>query len=193
MAVRSYICPGDVHEISRSTHLARLAADFAKCACCPHRDDLGGIALPPRQPRVDTPLQPIIQRERIWRPLRHPGAHREILACCGDLASILWEDCTPQIPVNDWDAAEGRTPLGPAVCVGWGESETAQSFAADVIRVIRRNGCRVLSVGVISRPMLDFAVDHLDAAAGVWVEGGGTPSWLGARAVRVARRGPPAR
>src|SRR6476661_6863711 len=137
MALRSYVCPGDAHAISRSTHLARLAADFDQCAGCPYREDLGGIGLPPQAPRVETPLQPLLQRERLWRPLRDRDARRDVLEHCDVLAAMLWEETPWQVPVNDWDAAETRAPLGPAVCVGWGESETSQSFAADVIRAIR--------------------------------------------------------
>ena len=187
MGVRSYVCPGEAHEISRSIHLARLAADYCKCAACPHRDDLGGIALPPRPARVETPLQPVLQRERLWRSLRLPGAKRELLEHCEALAALLWEEIPRELAVNDWEQGE-TAPPGPLVCVGAGESEIAQSFVADVIRVLRRCGCRVASIGSVTRPMLDFAIDHLECEIGIWVEGGESPAGLGIRVVSAGGR-----
>src|SRR5260221_13935458 len=32
-------CPGEAYDISRSVHLARLAAFYAKCRNCPHAPD----------------------------------------------------------------------------------------------------------------------------------------------------------
>ena len=38
-SAKEYICPGERHPISRSIHLARLAASFPPCRECPLRDD----------------------------------------------------------------------------------------------------------------------------------------------------------
>lgn len=186
MLARSYHCPGDAHPISRSVHLARLAADYCKCTACPHKNDLGGIGLPPRLPRVEAPLLPALERERIFRSLRNPGAQREVLDHCETLAALFWRETPWELPLNDWDAAEARVPTGPAVCIAWSENETARSFASEVIRIISRSGCRVTTLGSLSRPALDFAVDHLDCIAGVWVEGGGSPAGIGFRVVGSA-------
>ncbi len=183
MSVRTYQCPGDAHLISRSVHLARLAADYCQCRICPHRDDLGGIGLPPRPERIEVSLGPVVERERIFRSLRNPGAEREVLGYCEALAALLWQDTPWELPLNEWDAAETRIPSGPAVCVAWSDSETARSFASEVVRALSRNGCRVVSLGSQSRPALDFAVDHLDCVVGVWVEGGGSPAGVGFRVV----------
>src|SRR5436190_10542897 len=183
MSVRSYVCPGEVQPISRSVHLARLAADYAKCSACPHCSDLGGIGLPPRPPHVETPLAPVLQRERLWRSLRSSDARREVLAYCEALAAVLWEETPWELPLNDWDAVETRIPIGPEVCVAWQSSDIAESFATDVMRVISRGGCRVVSLGAIHRPALEFAVDHLDCAAGVWIEGCGSPAGVGFRVI----------
>jgi phosphomannomutase len=181
MTVRSYLCPGEVQPVSRSVHLARLAADYAKCSVCPHCSDLGGIGLPPRPAHVETPLAPVLQGERIWRSLRSPDARREILKHCEALTAVLWRETPWDLPLNDWDVAEGAGPNGPDVCVAWQASDIAESFATDVTRAISRSGCRVNSLGAVPRPAFDFAVDHLECAAGVWVEGGGSPAGLGFR------------
>jgi len=181
MSVRSYVCPGEAHPISRSVHLARLAADFAKCSACPHCGDLGGIGLPERPARIETPLAPVLQRERLWRSLRSPDARAEILGCCEALAALLWRETPWELPVNDWDAGEACVPTGPAVCVATHPSDVAESFSTEVIRRLSRSGCRVISLGVVSRAALDFAVDHLECTAGIWIEGGGSPAGIGFR------------
>ncbi|QDT56139.1 Phosphoglucosamine mutase [Caulifigura coniformis] len=181
MSVRSYVCPGEVHPISRSVHLARLAADYAKCSACPHCSDLGGIGLPVRPDRVETTLAPVLQRERLWRSLRSPGARAEILACCEALAALLWQETPWELPVNEWNAGETCGPTGPLVCVAAHPSDVAESFSTEVIRRMSRSGCRVVSLGAVSRAALDFAVDHLECSAGIWVEGGGSPAGIGIR------------
>jgi phosphomannomutase len=47
-------------------------------------------------------------------------------------------------------------------------------------------GCQVIDVGLVSRPCLWFAVDHLQAAAGICVTGAGFgPSWNGLEFIEV--------
>ena len=43
-SAKEYICPGERHPISRSIHLARLAAAFPPCRDCPLREDARQIA-----------------------------------------------------------------------------------------------------------------------------------------------------
>ena len=43
-SAKEYICPGERHPISRSIHLARLAAAFPPCLDCPLREDARQIA-----------------------------------------------------------------------------------------------------------------------------------------------------
>ncbi len=40
-----YVCPGEVHSISHSIHLARLASHYSKCGECDHRHDTGSRRL----------------------------------------------------------------------------------------------------------------------------------------------------
>jgi phosphomannomutase len=127
------------------------------------------------------PLAPLLQRERMWRALRSSEARREVLEYCEALAAVLWQETPWDLPLNDWDAVESRIPVGPEVCVAWQSSDIAESFATDVIRVVSRSGCRVVSLGAIHRPAMEFAVDHLDCSAGIWVEGGGSPAGIGFR------------
>ena len=43
---REYVCPGEVHPISHSIHLARLASNYSKCGECVHRHEVGSRPLP---------------------------------------------------------------------------------------------------------------------------------------------------
>ncbi len=40
-----YVCPGEVHSISHSIHLARLASHYSQCGECAHRHDTGSRRL----------------------------------------------------------------------------------------------------------------------------------------------------
>ena len=42
--LKQYICPGEQHPVSRSIHLARLAAAYSACRECPLRDDASKFA-----------------------------------------------------------------------------------------------------------------------------------------------------
>ena len=177
--MRSYVCPGDTHEISRSVHLARLSAEYCGCEVCPHRNDLGGLKLPERAARPGPVLLSPLEAERIWRPLRQPNARQEVLELAAAVVSELWTETPWDLPLSDWDSADSARPIGPLVAIGSDESAAAQSLTADFIRAVSRNGCRVVSLGTVSRPMLDFAVDHLGCAAGLHVLGGRSPAGLG--------------
>lgn len=179
MSVRSYVCPGDTHEISRPVHLARLAAEYSACEACSHRHDLGGLKLPERAARTQQTLVSRAEAERIWRPLRQPTARQEVLELAAAVVSELWTETPWDLPLSDWDSADSSPPSGPLVAIGGDESAAAQALAADVVRSVSRNGCRVVSLGTVSRPVLDFAVDHLGCAAGLHVLGGGSPAGLG--------------
>ena len=47
---REYVCPGEVHPISHSIHLARLASNYSKCGECVHRHEVGSRPLPLSSP-----------------------------------------------------------------------------------------------------------------------------------------------
>src|SRR5262245_33956801 len=40
---KQYICPGEIHPISRAVHLSRLAAFYPACRECPFRTDVGQL------------------------------------------------------------------------------------------------------------------------------------------------------
>jgi phosphomannomutase len=174
--VGPYQCPGETHSISRAVHLARLAAEYDRCPGCPFRDDMGGIAVPPPKARAQSPLDPLVQSERVWRSSRIPGAATEVRTALEALAALLWKENPWNLPANDWDV-ESHRPSGPLVVLGC--HQYASRFATDAIRTLARHGCRVVSVGSVNRPAFEFAVEQLKGTAGVWIPGGGSPSGVG--------------
>jgi phosphomannomutase len=67
----------------------------------------------------------------------------------------------------------------PTVCLAHDGSPLAMRVAADISRQLVPMRCRLVSLGHGSRPSLDFAVDHLSASAGLYVESGESPAGVG--------------
>ncbi|HUG91353.1 MAG TPA: hypothetical protein VML55_10995, partial [Planctomycetaceae bacterium] len=68
----------------------------------------------------------------------------------------------------------------PLVVVGHDERPGSPDLMVGVVRSLRRMSCRVVDIGLTTRPCFWFAVDHLKAAAGLFVTGAGSePSWTG--------------
>ena len=190
-----YCCPGEEHPIPRSVHLSRLASFFPKCRDCRHRDDTGQLTRQTLEAIAST-------RKRVERPTLFTdegvrGVHLNELTrkraadLAGALASLLWQDrplrgrrrSSP--PVNP----SPSRPAGPAVVVGYDPRPSSPDIVAGVVAALVRMGCRVIELGRVSGPCLQFAVDHLQAAAGLFVTGAGHPAaWTGLDAVVAAGR-----
>jgi phosphomannomutase len=194
-------CPGEEYDISRSVHLARLAAFYSKCRHCPQAPAADGsatdgnpnceiTALPPGRLRQGQPslFAPEGVRGRYLNELTRALA-AEIT---GAMASCLWDDfvCSSQgdgsIPVPSAESAAGDELLttegirilkpqrpGPCVVVAHDERPSSPDIVTGVGQALRRMGCQVVDIGLATRPCWMFAINHLQAAGGIQVTGAG--------------------
>ena len=178
-----YRCPGESHSISQSVHLSRLAAFYPACRQCQHRHETGH--LPPRTiegiQRVEqrAPQRPLFQQDGV-RGVFHndisPGTAGRITRA---FARLLWQDVPLTGRVSS-TANRGPTRRGPTVVAGYDERPSSPALLASVIDALRLMGCPVIDVGLVSRPCFAFAVDHLQAAGGIFVTGSGCDAaWTG--------------
>ncbi len=84
----------------------------------------------------------------------------------------------PLVPVSPCPAASARR--GPTVVIGFDERPASPDIVTGVALGLRRMGCQVIDLGQATAPCFQFAVQHLDAAAGLFVTGAGCdPAWTG--------------
>ncbi|MBW3542532.1 MAG: hypothetical protein KY476_19900, partial [Planctomycetes bacterium] len=175
MNQKLYICPGESRPISRSVHLARLAAFYPKCRDCALRGETG--QLPPRiiewrrtaEGRVEPPSR--ASDDGIRGVYLNEIDRRRTEQIAARLAAALWER---QPPVS------GDSRPQPSVVVGYDERPCSPDLVTGVVRSLRRHGCRVIDIGLTTKPAFWFAADHLEATAGLFVTGSGCePSWTG--------------
>ncbi|MFN0199574.1 MAG: hypothetical protein ACKVT0_22710 [Planctomycetaceae bacterium] len=186
-----YQCPGEEHPISRSVHLARLAAFYPKCRECEHRGETGQL---PRQTvtRLES-TQHRAQRPSLFTAEGVRGIYLNELTCekaariAGAWVSLLWdeiprhgqsnEDPFFAIPTYPQDLSFRR---GPSIVVSLDNRPSSPEVARAVAASLRRMGCQVIDVGVTTTPCFWHAVHHLDAAGGIQITGAGEdPSWTG--------------
>ena len=85
---------------------------------------------------------------------------------------------TPLVPVSPCRSASTRR--GPTVVIGFDERPASPDIVTGVALGLRRMGCQVIDLGQTTVPSFQFAVQHLDAAAGLIVTGAGCdPAWIG--------------
>lgn len=85
---------------------------------------------------------------------------------------------TPLIPLSPCRSASARR--GPAVVIGFDERPASPDIVTGIALGLRRMGCQVIDLGQTTAPCFQFAVHHLDAAAGLLVTGAGCdPAWTG--------------
>jgi phosphomannomutase len=177
-----YICPGEAHPISRSVHLARLAAFYPSCRDCPFRTDTGPLPgetvkrLKSTERRAEPP--PLFRTEGVRGVYLNQLSRRRVGQIAGALSRVLWSR-SPL--VGRMDDSGPRAPRAlPTVVVGYDERPAAPDLMLGVCAALRRMSCQVIDIGLTTRPGFWYAVDHLQAAAGVFITGGGCdPSWMG--------------
>jgi len=182
-----YTCPGDSHPISRATHLSRLATFFPACRECVHRDDTGGLAATTLDRLVRT--QHRVARPTLFTDEGVRGVHRNELTrgdadrLAAALAWLCWQDRPRRL------GDDPGTRSSPVVVVGHDTRPAARDLLAGVLAGLVRSGCRALEIGSVSDACFRFAVDHLQADAGIRVTGDGHPeSWIGLDAVSAKGR-----
>lgn len=190
---RAYVCPGEEHPIPRSIHLARLAAYYPKCRECQHRHDTGQL------PRSTVGrLEQTAARVVLTSPFGPDGVRGEYLnqltrSIAGRVgaavADRLWE-AQPLIGRLPADEDETLAPAivpalvtlthRPTVVLGHDARPSSPDLTVGISGALRRMGCEVVDVGRVTAPCHTFAVDHLQADAGLFVTGSGCPArWAG--------------
>jgi phosphomannomutase len=181
-----YLCPGEAHAITRAVHLSRLAAFYPRCRDCPLRHETGQL---PRHTleRIHS-TERRVERKSLLAAEGLRGVYLNEITrgkaghAAAALADLLWEH-KPLIgrAGSPLAAPSGRAgPALPLVVVGHDERPCAPDLVTGVVRALRRMSCRVVDIGLTTRPCFWFAVDHLKAAAGLLVTGSGAePSWTG--------------
>ena len=203
-----YVCPGEAHAISHSIHLARLSSFYSKCRECLHRNDSGHDSLQPSGVEVSRAVRSSLLETDGVRGIYLNELDRTRAAAWGAaLASMLWDD-EPRVggtrgqddnetrgggELIEGDAALSPVPLvplspcrvasarrGPTVVIGFDERPASPDIVTGVALGLRRMGCQVIDLGQTTVPCFQFAVQHLDAAAGMFVTGAGCgPAWTG--------------
>ena len=177
-----YICPGETRPISRSVHLSRLAAFFPACRECPFRTDTGQLASSTIERLQSTEHR--VERESLFTIEGVRGAYINELTrskagqMAAALARLLWQE-SPLIGRAE-TAQQGHRPRRPSVVVGHDERPSSPDIVTGVATSLRRMGCQVIDISLTTKPCFWFSVDHLDADAGIFVTGAGSPpSWTG--------------
>ncbi len=194
-----YRCPGEEYTISRSVHLARMAAFYPKCRECPHRLETATVSLPvsSRDSRASIveaatrrlPLAPnrSLVTARGFRGVYLNAISRQTAAeIAGALASLLWE-AAPHLAVAQPHEIAGRSPSravtsvrGPAIVVGHDERPASRDLVVGVAAGLRRMSCEVIDIGLATRPSFWHVAQHLSASGGILATGSGCdPAWTG--------------
>ncbi|MDA1014802.1 MAG: hypothetical protein O3A00_10170 [Planctomycetota bacterium] len=176
-----YICPNETHPITRAVHLSRLAAYYPKCGTCPLRTDAGQLPrhtasqMESAQRRVQRPS--LVTTESLRGTYLNEVTRTQSREIAAALAALLWQDA-PLVATLRADQLVGRAR--PLVVVGHDERTSSPDIVTGAVSALRRMGCNVIDIGVAVRPTFWFAVNHLSAAAGLFVSGSGCdPSWTG--------------
>lgn len=178
-------CPDEPHTISRSVHLARLAAFYPKCRHCQHRHDTGHLP-----PTVVEQIQHVERQRAPQRQLFQLNGVRGVFhndltpaiagRIAGAFASLLWE----QVPLTAKSIKRDPNSIvkraGPMIALGYDDRPSSPVLFAMVADALRMMGCEVVDLGQVAQPCFLFAVDHLQAAGGVYITGSGCDaSWNG--------------
>jgi phosphomannomutase len=194
-------CPGDAYDISRSVHLARLAAFYSKCRDCPHAPAGNGSATDSHAKCEITQLTAAQLRPGDASLFVNEGVRGRYLneltrakaaEIAGAMASCLWDDfiCagqvdnstaiafTPAAASDEHLTTEGIRILkperpGPCVIVAHDERPSSPDIVTGVGQALRRMGCQVVDIGLATRPCWVYAVNHMQAAGGIHVTGAG--------------------
>lgn len=181
-----YCCPGESYPISRSVHLARLAAFYPKCRDCPLRSDTGQLArqtverIQRTEHRVER--SSFFTSEGVRGIYLNEITRRWVGQAAAAFASLLWEHAplAASVPEAALDSVQRRLHLAPSIAIGFDERPASPDLIRGVSLSLRRTGCQVVDMGMTTKSRLWFGVDQLQCTAAVFVNGTGSPpSWTG--------------
>ncbi len=195
---RSYACPGESGVVSRSIHLARLAASYTRCRECPHRQDVGTIGQQCQDSLSGTNDSPTLgELQRVsqgFRGIYLNQLDRQTTALwAAAFAGELWNNVPlatlrRSVVLNPDDDETALAPeivvssrtAGPTIVIGYDERSNSPDIFTGVVQGLERMSCQIIDIGLRTQPCLDFAVHHLSADAGLYVTGAGCdPAWTG--------------
>ncbi len=182
----TYICPGETHPISRSVHLARMAAFYPNCRDCPFRTETGHLP----QDTIDR-LQQTERRAVPAKLFREEGvrgvylnelSRRQAELIAAAYASVLWSRAPlvgQMTSVKSHESNNAGHP-NPSIVVGYDDRPSAPDIFSGVTQALRRMSCDVIDIGLTTKPALQFAVERWGTVGGVMVTGSGCdPSRIG--------------
>lgn len=184
-----YFCPGEEHPIPRSVHLARLASFFPKCRDCPLRCDTGALGGQTVKKLQQTESR--VARSSLMTGNGARGVHlnemdrRWAAAAAAAFASILWEQAPLIASPRAGTGVESlervaRIPLRPSLVLGFDERPSSPDLVRGILSALRRTGCQIIDLGMVTRPQFALAAHHLETSGGLFVTGSGhPPAWTG--------------
>ena len=179
-----YHCPGEEHPISRSVHLSRLAAFYPKCRDCQHRSDTGQLPqqtverIQSTEKRVERPS--LLTDEGVRGVYLNEFTRQRAAQLAGAFASLLWEAAPLKGQLDSKSVAVKQRRHGPSIVIGQDQRSSSPDIVLGVSEMLRRMGCQLIDVGLVTRPCFSFNVAHLDATAGILVTGSGCDqAWSG--------------
>ncbi|QDT92844.1 phosphohexomutase domain-containing protein [Gimesia algae] len=180
-------CPGEDYPISKAIHLSRLAAFYPKCRECPHKEHTGNLSLE----IIERLKQTQRSRSSTQNPFTTEGVRgiylnqinrTQAAHLTGAFSTILWESLPlkgvapqkttsfskPKAVVMPVSQEQSR---GPSVVIGFDERPSSPDIITGVASALRRNGCRVIDLGLTVPSILSFATNHLQAQGAIMVTG----------------------
>ncbi|WP_166820285.1 phosphohexomutase domain-containing protein [Thalassoroseus pseudoceratinae] len=182
----TYICPGETHTISRSVHLARMAAFYPACRDCPFRSETGHLP----QDTIDRLQQTerravpcdLFNDEGVRGVYLNELTRRQAELIAAAFASVLWSrsPLVGRMVESAADGANSNRSVNPSIVVGYDDRPSAPDIFSGAVQGLRRMSCDVLDIGLTAKPALQFAVEQFNAVGGLLVTGAGCdPSRIG--------------
>tara|TARA_R110002095_G_scaffold152237_4_gene132131 strand:+ start:93906 stop:95252 length:1347 start_codon:yes stop_codon:yes gene_type:complete len=191
-------CPGEDYPISKAIHLSRLAAFYPKCRTCPHNTETGNLS-PETVKRLQQTQKQRVAPQNLFTAEGVRGVYlneinrTQAAHIAGAFSNVLWEELplkglAPQLPAASSLKTVSRSLVhpgpeksrGPSVVIGFDERPSSPDIITGVANALRRNGCRVIDLGLTVPAILSYATTHLQAQGAIMVTGSQCgPSYTG--------------
>ncbi len=169
----TYRCPGETYSISRSVHLARLAAHYPLCRNCPARDEQG--LLP-----VSFPVAPILEN-REEEILSEGGVRAVYLNVMHRTRAVEWGRAIGKA-LSEGAFGGAASPAGTTspVVIGHDERVSSPEIAAGLVKGLRQQGLDIADLGFCRKPDLTLAMSSFHGLLAIFITGSGYgPAWTG--------------
>ncbi|TWT57010.1 Phosphoglucosamine mutase [Thalassoglobus neptunius] len=164
-----FCCPGESQPISKSLHLARLAAGYELCAKCIHRVHTGSLP------------KSVVRRLQQHSPsTEHAGP----LVSSNEIRGIYLNNLTRSaladvvehlLHLVEEDMSNRPKATLKRVLVGHDWRTSSGDLVVGVVEVLRRWGWEIADLGQVSQSCFEFANDKFHASLGLFVTGGVHP------------------